>query len=72
MKSIKIRYNPESGINGPDFWKVIIDEVEHLASDVIINVPCRTTMDPVGDSVKFNVSCLSKNIVWKDKVVVIS
>ncbi len=72
MHTIKIRYNTECADNLLH-WRVIIDGVEYLASDVEIDVPTHTTRDFVEAGVeKFHISCNCKKIVWQGTRVVLS
>jgi hypothetical protein len=68
MKSkIQIRYNTD--VND-DFlyWRVLVDGVENLASDIKINVPSYSTKDFIeGVGMKHHVSCESDNIVWDEE-----
>ncbi len=64
--TIKIRYN--TSVND-DFlyWRVIIDGVEHLASDIKINVPCYGTKDHIeGVGYKHHITCESNNVIFND------
>ena len=66
-KIVQIRYN--TAVND-DFlyWRIIIDGVEHLASDLAINVPCRGTKDFIeGVGMKHHITCESDNIVWNEE-----
>jgi hypothetical protein len=68
MKSkIQIRYNTD--VND-DFlyWRVLVDGVENLASDIKINVPSYSTKDFIeGVGMKHHVSCESDNVVWDEE-----
>ena len=55
---VKIRYNTNAKSEDTLHWRVLIDSVEHLASNVVINCMTHTTKDyieGVGD--KWHVSC---------------
>jgi hypothetical protein len=64
---VKIRYNTNAKSDDKLHWRVIINGVEHLASNVIINCMTRTTKDyieGVGD--KWHISCNPTQIEWVD------
>jgi len=64
---VKIRYNTNAKSDDTLHWRVIINGVEHLASNVIINCMTRTTKDyieGVGD--KWHISCNPTQIEWVD------
>lgn len=65
-KNIKIRYNT----NVDDdflYWRVLIDGVEHLASDIKINVPSYSTKDFIeGVGMKHHITCESENVIWDE------
>jgi hypothetical protein len=64
---VKIRYNTNAKSDDTLHWRVIINGVEHLASNVIINCMTRTTKDyieGVGD--KWHISCNPTQIEWMD------
>lgn len=74
MKTVKIRYN--TLVNDDlHYWRVIIDGEEHLASDVIINVPTYTTKDIVFDKfrgeevTKHHITCDVNEITWVGSIV---
>jgi len=48
MIDVKIRYNTMCTDNHL-FWRILIDGVEEICSNVIINVPVHTTRDVVYD-----------------------
>jgi hypothetical protein len=71
---IKIRYNTNCNDNTM-YWRVIIDGVEHLASDVMINIPTQTTRDNVFDPQrnevvnKHHISCKANSVIFKEGIV---
>ena len=67
MKTVKIRYNTD--VNDSFlYWRVLIDGVENLASDIKINVPSYTTKDFIeGVGMKHHITCESDNIVWNEE-----
>ena len=69
-KDVKIRYNHDAG-ESPLKWRVVIDEVEHLASNIDLLVPSVTTSDFIeGAGQKYHISCKPEVIVWEgDKVI---
>ena len=74
MIDIKIRYNNNCTDN-KYYWRLIIDGVEHLASDIIINVPTQTTRDNVFDPHKnqmvdkHHISCKANIVNWTNSLV---
>lgn len=71
LKTIKIRFNTEHA--GTDLlWRILIDEVEYLASEVKINVPTLTTTDVLTDGrVKHHISASYKKITWDEKILTV-
>ena len=66
MKQIvKIRYN--TLVNDDRlYWRVLIDEVEHLASDIDVRVPTTTTKDFIeGVGFKHHLTCSPDIISWE-------
>jgi hypothetical protein len=76
MIDVKIRYNTNCEDNHL-FWRILIDGVEEICSNVIINVPVHTTRDVVydpsraGDVDKHHISCKANEVVWKGDVVIV-
>lgn len=68
MKTIvKIRYNTTVSDNFL-FWRVLIQEIEYLASDIKINVPTYTTKDFIdGVGMKHHITCEANDIVWNEE-----
>jgi hypothetical protein len=71
MIDIKVRYN-NNCTDDKMYWRLIIDGVEFLASDIKINVPTETTRDNVFDPQrnemvsKHHISCKANNVSWSD------
>jgi uncharacterized membrane protein len=72
MHLVKIRYNHDAGDSGL-FWRVIINGVEHLASDLEIHGAAYTTQDEVeGVGKKYHITCEVDSIHWdKNKIVLV-
>jgi hypothetical protein len=76
MIDVKIRWNTKCQDNH-SYWRILIDKVEHICSDVIIEVPTYTTQDEVWDSlrdqevIKHHISCKANEIIWKGSIVVV-
>jgi hypothetical protein len=74
VMNVKIRHNTNCS-DDKKYWRVIIDDKEHLASDVMINVTTRTTRDDVFDSQKgeivnkHHISCKANSIVFKNGMI---
>jgi hypothetical protein len=71
MIDVKLRYNTLVDDNHL-YWRIIIDGVERTASDVVFEIPVRTTrddvFDPARDAIvnKHHVSCTANEIIWED------
>jgi hypothetical protein len=76
MIDIKIRYNTLCEDNHM-FWRILIDNVEHIASNIIVEIPLHTTRDIVFDPNrkekvdKHHMSCIANEVIWKGDVVII-
>ncbi len=76
MTNFKIRFNTEH--QGSELkWRVLINDKEHLAKNIIINCPSKTTEDWVMvkdlTSIKHHIACESDNWSWsEDKVLTIN
>jgi hypothetical protein len=69
---IQIRYNTNAQPNDTLHWRVLINGVEYLASDIDIQTPCRTTKDHIeGIGWKWHITCESDTIVWEGTKCVI-
>ena len=65
-KLLRIRYNTEN--TGILFWRVVVDDVEHLADTISINVSTFTTCDKLPDGrEKYHISCYYNDLVWDEK-----
>jgi hypothetical protein len=76
MIDVKLRYNTLCDDNHL-FWRILIDGVERVASNVIFEIPTYTTRDIVYDpsrdtSVdKHHLSCTANEVIWKGDVVIV-
>jgi hypothetical protein len=76
MSVVKIRYNTNCTDNHM-FWRVLIDGVEYICSNVIINVSSHSTRDDVYDPIKcemvnkHHLTCTPNTITWKGDVVIL-
>ena len=76
MIDVKVRYNTLCEDNHM-FWRILIDGHEHLASNIIFEIPPHTTRDIVYDSNrnesvdKHHISCKANKVIWKGDVVII-
>lgn len=61
---VRIRYNTQNKEGENLFWRVLVDGVEHLVSNVYIGVPSYTSTDMVNGIQKFHISCVCDKIVW--------
>jgi hypothetical protein len=68
MSKVSIRYNTNAISDEDLHWRVLIDGVEHLASNVVINCMSYTTKDIIeGVGEKWHITCTPKQIQWLDK-----
>lgn len=76
MNLVQIRYNTNCTDNHM-FWRVLIDGIQYICSNVIINVPVHSTRDDVFDPVinetvnKHHLTCHSNTITWKGDVIIL-
>lgn len=76
MIDVKARWNTQCTDNHK-FWRILIDNVEHTCSNIIIEIPVCTTRDIVWDSIrnqevdKHHVSCQANEVIWKGDVVIV-
>jgi hypothetical protein len=76
MIDVKLRYNTLCDDNYL-YWRILIDGVEHLASNVLLEIPVHTTRDIVWDPnrqtnlEKHHLSCTASEVIWKGDVVII-
>ena len=76
MKDIKVRYNTNC-VDNHMFWRILIDGIEYLASNIIFEIPPHTTRDVVYDPSKksevdkHHLSCSANEVIWKGDVVII-
>ena len=62
---VKIRYNTKAITEDTLHWRVLIDGVEHLASNVVINCMTYTTKDFIeGVGEKWHMSCKATQVNW--------
>ena len=73
---VKVRWNTRCNDNHL-YWRVIVDDVETLCSDVKISVPTYTTCDEVYDTIlkekviKHHISCKANTVqFFGDKVII--
>lgn len=76
MIDVKIRYNTLCDDNHK-FFRILINGVEHICSNVIVEIPMWTTRDLVWDPNrnemvdKHHFSCQANEVVWKGDVVIV-
>ena len=69
MHEIKIRYNTEKDKSDHSLpaWRVLVDGVEFLATEVDIQVASKTTEDVLSAEItKWHISCFG-HLIWNDK-----
>ena len=72
-KQVKIRYKTDAQPNDILHWRVIVDGVEHHASEVLLWCPTYTTKDVIDElgTIKWHISCQATTIVWEnDKCII--
>jgi hypothetical protein len=73
MNKVNIRYNTNAKENDTLHWRVLIDGVEHLASEVEVNTKLYTTKDWIeGVGYKYHITCHSNNIIWDGEKCIIN
>lgn len=71
-KEIKIRFNTLAGESHLK-WRVLIDGIEHLASEVNVLVPTITTKDQIeGVGEKWHITCKPEVIEWHGDKITLS
>ena len=65
---VKIRYKTDAKPDDILHWRILIDDVEHHASNVVINCMSWTTRDNIeGVGEKWHITCEPKQIKWMEK-----
>ena len=76
MIDVKVRYNTNCTDNHT-YWRILIDGIEYLASNIIFEIPPHTTRDIVYDPStkgkvdKHHLSCTANEVIWKGDVVIV-
>jgi len=71
MHRILVRFNTKHEQDeGKRKWRVVINDVEHLADHVNIEVPCETIMENIHDTEKFHFLCHGM-VVWNGNIATI-
>lgn len=73
MALIKIRFNTKY-LEGDQTlkWRILVDDIEYLAENIQVNVPCATSEDVIETGeVKWHLSCEGK-ITWKNKTAIVN
>ena len=76
MIDVKVRWNTQCEDNH-NFWRILLDGIEHTCSNVIFEIPVHTTRDSVWDSIrrktvdKHHISCSANEVIWKGDVVIV-
>lgn len=70
-KEIKIRFNTLAGDSHLK-WRILIDGIEHLASEIRVMVPTVTTRDHIeGVGEKWHITCRPDVIEWQGDTIVL-
>ena len=65
---VKIRYKTDAKPDDKLHWRVMVDNVEHHASNVVINCLSWTTKDIIeGVGEKWHITCEPKQIKWMEE-----
>ena len=66
-KEIRIRFNTNCN-DGLHYWRVIYDNVEHLATELKIEVPTYSTKDFIDETTgyKWHIGCKVSEIIWNE------
>ena len=76
MIDVKVRYNTLCNDNHL-YWRIIVDGIEKVASNIIFEIPTYTTKDTVFDALrnkeveKHHLSCTANEVIWKGDVVIV-
>lgn len=76
MIDVKVRYNTLCNDNH-SYWRILINGVEHICSNIIVEIPICTTRDNVWDPNrcamvdKHHFSCKANEVIWKGDVVIV-
>jgi hypothetical protein len=76
MIDVKLRYNTLCNDNHM-FWRILIDGIESVVSNVIFEIPPHITRDIVYDPSrkekvdKHHISCTANEVIWKGDVVIV-
>jgi hypothetical protein len=76
MIDIKVRYNTNC-VDNHMFWRILIDGIEYLVSNIIFEIPTHTTRDVVydpsreSDVDRHHLSCTTNEVIWKGDIVII-
>ena len=69
---VKIRYKTDAKIDDTLQWRVLIDGVEHYASNVVINCMSHTTKDILeGGIEKWHITCNPQQVKWMGEECII-
>lgn len=71
-QTVKIRFNTKCDENSDLKWRVLIDGIEFLASEVTLNTHSSTTKDKIeGLGEKWHITCKASKVVWVDRRCII-
>jgi hypothetical protein len=76
MIDVKIRYNTLCDDNHK-FFRILINGIEYICSNIIVEIPIHTTRDDVWDPNrnemvdKHHFSCQANAVIWKGDVVIV-
>lgn len=76
MIDIKVRWNTQCK-DDHNYWRILVDNEEHICSNIKFEIPVHTSKDIVWDSIrgqeleKHHVSCKANEVIWDGDVVTI-
>jgi len=67
--TVKVRYKTDAAEGDPVRWRVLIDDVEHHATDVVMMCPSHTSCDTLngGPEFKWHITCVANKVEWHGK-----
>jgi len=64
MYNVRIRYNTKVEVGSDLHWRVLIDGIENLASNVKLHIPTYTSNELIDGVEKWHIACDSNSIEW--------
>jgi hypothetical protein len=64
MYKVRIRYNTKVTEGSDLNWRVLIDGIEHLATNVKLSIPTHTSNELIDGVEKWHIVCEANSIIW--------